>query len=159
MANLGRRVAGLEAIWGTWTASLAVLNEERRAVVATWERLAATMAPEHIAHVLEEWRREPTVLEPRSRLAQVVLDTLTWPPPDHLLRLPPEVAGVYLHDQGAHPVTDCEDCGYRVPMRPAVMWGGTPPRHEPEIRYFEACPLCGGAVGVRAYYRKHGEMP
>ena len=159
MARLGRRVTSLEAVWGTWAASSALRNEKRRAVLETWEKLAASMDPRHVDHVLGELSREPTVLEPRSRLAQVVLDMLVWPSPDHLLRLPPEVAEVYLRDRGAHPLDDCGICGYRVPVRPAVMWGGTPPRHEPEIRYFEACPLCGGAVGERAYYRKHGEMP
>ena len=76
MARLGRRVTSLEAVWGTWAASSAIRNERQRAMLERWEKLAATMDPRHVDHVLEELSREPTVLEPRSRLAQVVLEML-----------------------------------------------------------------------------------
>ena len=84
---------------------------------------------------------------------------ITWPLPDHLRTLPPEVAQVDLDDPGAHPAHDCEDCGYSVPMRPERWQGGMPMTHFPEVTYFPHCPLCHGLTGVRAYYRKHGEMP
>ena len=159
MADFQRRLDRLEGAFRTQEQEAEEAAEGLQAIRTAWDRLAGTMAPEYVRHVLEEWAREPTVTEPRSRLTRVVEDLITWPPPDHLLTLPPEVAQVYLDDRAAHPIADCEDCGYSVPMRPEWWQGGTPMTHFPAVSYFPHCPLCGGHTGVRAYYRKHGEMP
>lgn len=61
------------------------------------------------------------------------------------LALPREVGEVYLrHPELVPPVVmnDCEACGYHVPYQ-----------------HFPACPLCGGALGWDAYYKKHGQHP
>ena len=185
MGSLERRIAGLEDIFRTQEQAAEEAAEGLQAILAAWDRLAGTMAPEHVRHVLEEWAREPTVMEPHSRLAKVAEDMITWPLPDHLRTLPPEVAQVYLNDRAAHPFEGGEDCGYRVPAR-AEWWhaegdGGDvcatlgcgifqPTRLEPfagarirmvhhlPVSYFANCPLCGGRTGVRASYRKHGVM-
>ena len=164
MANLsGRRaerIARLEARLAAVCPPEPRLSEEDlqalQALQATWDRLAATMAPEHVQWVIDDWENGH---RPPSRLTQVVEDMIRWRPPDHLLTLPPEVAAVYLTDPAAHPVYDCENCGYRVPMRPEWWEGGKPMKHFPPIVYFPTCPLCGGPTGVHAYIRKHGTMP
>jgi hypothetical protein len=71
-------------------------------------------------------------------------------------RIPPAVIDVYLGDEEALPLHDCEDCGLMVPLRPGQTWGtaATPPQV-----YFEACPACGGRIGWYAYRNKHGKEP
>ena len=185
MADFQRRLDRLEGAFRTQEQEAEEAAEGLQAIRTAWDRLAGTMAPEYVRHVLEEWAREPTVTEPRSRLPRVVEHLITWPPPDHLLTLPAEVAHVYLDDRAAHPFEDCEDCGYWVLAR-AEWWhaegdGGDvcatlgcgifqPTRLEPfagarirmvhhlPVSYFANCPLCGGRTGVRASYRKHGVM-
>jgi len=161
MASLSGRRAGRIARLEARLAAVcppepSLSEEDLQALQATWDRLAATMAPEHVRQVLDDWE---SGTQPPSRLTQVVEDMIVWPPPDHLLTLPPEVATIYLTDPAAHPVSDCEDCGYSVPMRPEWWRGGTPMEHVPSIVYFPSCPLCNGPTGVRAYYRKHGTTP
>jgi hypothetical protein len=59
------------------------------------------------------------------------------------LRLPVEVAAIYI----SNPILDswhqCEDCGYELPVR-RPQPSANPP--QPQIVYFACCPVCGGQV-------------
>jgi len=64
-------------------------------------------------------------------------------------QLPLELVEVYLKDDDAEPVHDCERCGLLVPVRVARRVG-----HEPTVEraYFPVCPNCGGKTGRFAYW-------
>ncbi len=64
-------------------------------------------------------------------------------------RVPSEVVEVYLKDDDAEPLHDCEKCGLAVPVRVARRHG-----HEAAIEreYFPTCPCCGGRTGRHAYW-------
>jgi hypothetical protein len=56
--------------------------------------------------------------------------------------MPPEVAQIYIDHPDAIALNNCcEDCGYRVP-----------------VKYFQSCPLCGGALGWYAFWKKHRDV-
>ena len=63
--------------------------------------------------------------------------------------LPMELVEVYLTDDDAEPLHDCERCGIPVPVRAIRRCG-----HEVSIvrQYFPACPCCGGKTGRFAYW-------
>lgn len=65
--------------------------------------------------------------------------------------LPDELIAVYLHDEEAEPLHDCEACGLAVPVRAGRRCG-----HEATIEwmYFPACPCCGGRTGRHAYWSR-----
>jgi hypothetical protein len=70
------------------------------------------------------------------------------PLPDEL---PRELVEVYLTDDDAEPLHDCEACGLAVPVRCGRRVG-----HEPvaEHVYFPACPQCGGRTGRYAFWSR-----
>lgn len=63
--------------------------------------------------------------------------------------LPVELVEVYLADDDAEPLHDCEQCGLAVPVRAARRCG-----HEAAVerQYFPVCPCCGGKTGRHAYW-------
>jgi hypothetical protein len=137
-------------------------TEEGRRRRAAWEDLLATMAPEH-ARLASAWLRALLADEDRDTEADR-LGCAAWDVVEHHLRdgeplaLPPEVAEVYLADREALAIHDCEDCGYRVPIRcgeQSVVNGRVVPVKS-AVRYFERCPLCGGRTGYSAHFLKHG---
>lgn len=62
--------------------------------------------------------------------------------------LPARLIQVYLDDAEAVPLHDCADCGLAVPVHPGCHGY----EEEPERVYFAACPCCGGATGLYAYW-------
>ena len=62
--------------------------------------------------------------------------------------VPAELIDVYLGDEEAEPLHDCERCGLAVPVRAGRRCG-----HEATIErvYFPTCPACGGRTGQHAY--------
>jgi hypothetical protein len=64
-------------------------------------------------------------------------------------QLPIDLVEVYLNDDDAEPLHDCEACGFIVPVRVAHRVG-----HEPTIvrEYFPTCPNCGGRTGQFAFW-------
>lgn len=65
--------------------------------------------------------------------------------------LPRELVEVYLLDDEAEPLYDCEDCGLPVPVRAGRRCG-----HEAAVDrvYFPTCPVCGGRTGRHAYWSR-----
>ncbi len=65
--------------------------------------------------------------------------------------LPKELVEVYLRDEDAEPLHDCEECGLPVPVRADRRCG-----HEATVDrvYFPACPHCGGRTGRFAYWSR-----
>jgi hypothetical protein len=61
------------------------------------------------------------------------------------LELPVEVLELYLAEEYAAPLNECEDCGYALPR----LWIDPPP---PARGHFDRCPLCGGKVGWEGSY-------
>jgi hypothetical protein len=80
-----------------------------------------------------------------------ILDTDDRPCPDEL---PGELVAVYLEDEDAEPLHDCERCGLPVPVRAGRRCG-----HEAAVErvYFPACPRCGGKTGRFAYWSGRGQ--
>jgi hypothetical protein len=64
-------------------------------------------------------------------------------------QLPLELVEIYLKDDDAEPLHDCERCGLLVPVRVARRVG-----HEPTVEriYFPSCPNCSGRTGRFAYW-------
>lgn len=62
---------------------------------------------------------------------------------------PVELVEVYLRDDDAEPLHDCERCGLPVPVRAGRRCG-----HEASVdrEYFPACPCCGGRTGRFAFW-------
>ena len=63
--------------------------------------------------------------------------------------VPAEVVEVYLTDDEAEPLYDCERCGLPVPVRAGRRCGHEP---TPERVYFASCPRCGGKTGRHAFW-------
>ncbi|QEG27865.1 hypothetical protein GobsT_26290 [Gemmata obscuriglobus] len=82
----------------------------------------------------------------RALLAR--LDTDRRPLPD---ALPTELVEVYLRDDEAEPLHDCERCGLPVPVRAGRRCG-----HEASVdrEYFPTCPRCGGRTGRHAFWSR-----
>jgi hypothetical protein len=80
----------------------------------------------------------------RAMLA--LLDTDPRALPD---ALPTELVEVYLRDDEAEPLHDCERCGLPVPVHAGRRCG-----HEASVdrEYFPACPHCGGRTGRFAFW-------
>jgi len=112
-----------------------------------WAFMCAT---EHAQLVVDAYARglqdvrHPEWNSPEGVLLRRCLDALHgrrhWPhkeiPPEVGFAMPPVVADVYLRD-GALPLHECEDCGYKLPHG-----------------YFDACPLCDGRIGYEAYFKR-----
>ncbi|MFO0847220.1 MAG: hypothetical protein U0871_01490 [Gemmataceae bacterium] len=77
-----------------------------------------------------------------------ILDLEGRPLPDEL---PAELVDVYLADDEAEPLHDCEECGLPVPVRAGRRCG-----HEAAVErvYFPTCPHCGGRTGRYAYWSR-----
>ncbi|VTT99034.1 unnamed protein product [Gemmataceae bacterium] len=60
-----------------------------------------------------------------------------------------ELIEIYLTDDEAEPLHDCERCGLPVPVHAGRHCG-----HEATVErvYFPACPQCGGRTGRYAYW-------
>jgi hypothetical protein len=121
-------------------------------VEEAWAVMLESMSEEHAVMVAEAYAqglhdaKHPDWGSPAGTLLRRCLDALwrrpaDWPDslirPEVALAMPPVVAEVYFQDPNALPLHECEDCGYRLPLR-----------------YFQACPLCGGRVGWYAFRRK-----
>jgi hypothetical protein len=67
--------------------------------------------------------------------------------------LPEEVVEVYLSDDEAEPLHDCEACGLPVPVHAGRRCG-----HEAAVDrvYFPTCPCCGGRTGRHAFWSRRG---
>jgi hypothetical protein len=65
--------------------------------------------------------------------------------------LPESLVEIYLSDDEAEPLHDCENCGLAVPVHCGRHAG-----HEPvaEREYFPVCPSCGGRTGRHAYWSR-----
>src|SRR5215207_2123654 len=63
--------------------------------------------------------------------------------------LPVELVEVYLRDDEAEPLHDCESCGLPVPVHAGRRCG-----HEASVdhEYFPNCPHCGGRTGRYAFW-------
>ena len=68
--------------------------------------------------------------------------------------LPRELVEVYLADDEAEPLHDCERCGLPVPVRCGRRVGREPVA---EREYFPACPHCGGRTGRYAFWSRARE--
>ncbi|HUR52827.1 MAG TPA: hypothetical protein VMZ71_01765, partial [Gemmataceae bacterium] len=82
----------------------------------------------------------------RAWLARLEIDDRPVPG-----QLPDELVEVYLRDDEAEPLHDCERCGLAVPVRAARRCG-----HEAAVEreYFPTCPHCGGRTGRHAYWSR-----
>ncbi len=69
--------------------------------------------------------------------------------------LPQELVEVYLRDQEAEPLHDCERCGLPVPVRCGRRVGREPVA---EWEYFPACPSCGGRTGRHAFWSRAAQV-
>ncbi len=80
----------------------------------------------------------------RALLALLDTDPRTLP-----TCLPTELVEVYLHDDEAEPLHDCERCGLPVPVHAGRRCG-----HEASVEreYFPKCPHCGGRTGRFAFW-------
>jgi hypothetical protein len=65
--------------------------------------------------------------------------------------LPAELVEVYLRDDEAEPLHDCERCGLPVPVHAGRRCG-----HEASVdrEYFPTCPRCGGRTGRFAFWSR-----
>ena len=68
--------------------------------------------------------------------------------------LPRQLIEVYLTDDEAEPLHDCESCGLWVPVRCGRRVGLEPVA---ERVYFPTCPHCGGKTGRFAYWSRTPE--
>jgi hypothetical protein len=66
-------------------------------------------------------------------------------------RLADELVEIYLREDDAEPLHDCEKCGLSIPVRAARRCG-----HEAVIEhiFFSKCPHCGGRTGRFAYWSR-----
>lgn len=117
---------------------------------ATVTRLLAAVPPAYRV------KARALITDPRQggrglRAWLAILDTEGRPLPDEL---PEELVNVYLSDDDAEPLFDCEHCGMPVPVRAARRCG-----HEAAVDrvYFTTCPCCGGRTGRHAYWSRQAE--
>lgn len=68
--------------------------------------------------------------------------------PEHV---PSEIIDVYMCDEEAKPLYDCESCGMAIPVRASRT---ATIEDEPEYVYFKACPACGGRTGLYLYFSR-----
>jgi len=63
--------------------------------------------------------------------------------------IPSELVEVYIQDDEAEPLHDCERCGLPVPVHAGRRCG-----HEASVdcEYFPTCPHCGGRTGRYAFW-------
>ena len=82
----------------------------------------------------------------RALLAILDTDARALPP-----ALPAELVEVFLRDDEAEPLHDCERCGLPVPVHAGRRCG-----HEASVDrvYFPACPQCGGRTGRFAFWSR-----
>lgn len=126
------------------------------------EELAATMREDHRV-LFQEWtfegKENGLTAEIQRRFNQAMNGS------QRPLALPGIVADVYLErlefGESVSTVHDCEDCGYELPIITRVLTGdeylaGVKAKGR---RFFDSCPLCGGAVGYCAFYLKNGFQP
>ena len=68
-------------------------------------------------------------------------------------QLPIDLIEVYLNDDDAEPLHDCERCGLPVPVHAGRRCG-----HEASVdrEYFPTCPHCGGRTGRFAFWSRRG---
>jgi hypothetical protein len=80
----------------------------------------------------------------RALVALLDADPRDLPP-----ALPTELVEVYLDDDEAEPLHDCERCGLPVPVHAGRRCG-----HEASVdrEYFPTCPHCGGRTGRYAFW-------
>jgi hypothetical protein len=127
-------------------------------------RLAQCLATESVDRLLAAvpaGRRADirvTLLDPRRgghglRSWLAIIETDGRPLP---AALPRELVEVYLADDDAEPLHDCERCGLPVPVRAGRRCG-----HEAAVEreYFPACPCCGGRTGRHAYWAARPAAP
>lgn len=74
------------------------------------------------------------------------MQTRLWP---HV-PIPLEVVQVYIEDEKASPYQRCIECQLLLPIRWGI-WRNTVTQHwwQAPLRYFAACPACGGVIGSR----------
>ncbi len=70
--------------------------------------------------------------------------------------VPEAIIEVYLCDQEAVPLYDCEECGIAIPVRASRT---AAVEDEPEHLYFPNCPVCGGRTGLYSYLSRQYEIP
>ncbi len=73
--------------------------------------------------------------------------------PEHV---PPEIIDVYMCDEEAAPLHDCESCGMAIPVRASRT---ATIEEEPEYVYFKACPVCGGRTGHYLFFSRQFDCP
>ena len=169
--------ARLESLERTPTAGrLSFAELQRQANGRAWERwliaadrLVQAIAPEQrdaVVQVMEQWLQQEG--DGCKRWPGLVTWTYYLERGRGFLpeRIPSEVIDVYLTNARAQPDHDCADCGMAIPIRPCVIddrsFGGECVYRgvaEEEVRYFAACPSCGGVTGQQAYWKKHGGPP
>jgi len=137
---LYKRIAHLEVLS---TPGKRVLTEKELAFGASFDRLLATMDPQH-AHMVREdlQNRREVVSHKESRYAKLTMiavrSVFRHMAGGTPLALPASVASVYLDDPAAVALHDCEGCGYVVPFG-CPEPSAEPPK--PARVYFERCPL------------------
>lgn len=81
------------------------------------------------------------------------------------LALPGVVGDAYLTvlepGEAITTIADCELCAYELPIVTRNLSGDEYLRGDrvKGRRLFDACPLCGGAVGYNAFFLRHGYQP
>lgn len=63
-------------------------------------------------------------------------------------RIPTPLVRTYLIDPEAAPLHECEQCGVAIPVRPNRS---ADPEDEPELVYFNQCPVCHSRTGPFLY--------
>lgn len=86
-----------------------------------------------------------------GRGLRAMLAILDADPRDLPASLPAELVEVYLRDDEAEPLHDCERCGLPVPVHAGRRSG-----HEASVdrEYFPHCPQCGGRTGRFAFWSR-----
>lgn len=101
--------------------------------------------------VTQRTRVRTLLTDPRSggRGLRALLAMLDTDPRDLPEALPTELVEVYLSDDEAEPLHDCEACGLPVPVHAGRRCG-----HEASVdrEYFPNCPHCGGRTGRHAFW-------
>lgn len=111
--------------------------------------VAATMAPEHLAHVFDELERYPGLpVDEMSPLTREVVQMVRWHSgtgwpsvPDSPLTMPPAAAQVWLEEAEVKAIDHCNACHYPLPARSYFGHGAQGIR--PAVSYFTSCPVCG----------------
>ncbi len=152
MAGLARR---LEALERTIQPAAAPSVDYFDASIVAWDELLGTMSPEHVeiirddlmtdGHAALDWHGHLTATGQALHLTHVMsYMTFLRARGEYRARyaLPAAIAQVYLDHPEATPLHACQQCWLEVPI-----WPGLNQPYRPAIRYFDACPECGGRVG------------